>query len=68
MQGFIIELMGNPITIVQITKSIGYVERNIAEMKTHPAGNQQRILDVVIITSWISKGTSEFCLDLWIFF
>ena len=62
--GLIIELTGIPMTVVNMTNSVGYLERNIAETKIALAGNQHIMLDKVIITSCIIREMFESWLDL----
>ena len=48
IEGLIIEFRGIHITVVHITRSMGYVDRNMAAIYSALTGNQHRMLDDVI--------------------
>ena len=50
------ELMGVTATVVQMTKSTGYLDINIDERNIKLEGNQQIIFDNVIKANCINKG------------
>ena len=64
IEEFAIELIGIRVTTDQVTKSIGYLGRNINKMKMIPPGDQDSILNVVVSTTFIITKISDVFLDI----